>query len=199
MQMMWRLIQVVALLSIRVSCQASYYIDPASVPSSLRGSWCSTQTTSCPLLCLQLPGQSSTTLSNTCDPKSLTFNCVCESGQSPNSSEYSQTLPFFMCQEFGNQCVAGCGGNPECQSKCRENHPCGAQNPTRVNTTSTAIEPSKTDTSTSGVAFTGLGGSSATDSSDSSKSGSLAALDLGRSYGLAIVFAGVFAGFAVMM
>ncbi|KAI0999950.1 hypothetical protein K3495_g8245 [Podosphaera aphanis] len=193
------LLSTVVLHFMKVYSQAVYVVEPSTVPLSVRSSWCSSQTTSCPLLCLQLPGQSSTTSANTCDPKTLTYNCICQNGQSPNSSEYSQTLPFFMCQEYGNQCVAACSGDPACQSSCREDHPCGAQNPTRVNVTTSAALPTKTDATASGTAFTGLGGSSATGSSDSDKSGSLAALDLGRSYGLAVVFAFIFAGFALVM
>lgn len=192
-------LSLIALQIVSVYSQATYIVDPSTVPLSVRSSWCFSQTTSCPLLCLQLPGQTSTTSANSCDPKTLTYKCICQNGQSPNSSEYSQTLPFYMCQEYGNQCVAACSGDPACQSSCREDHPCGAQNPTRVNTTASATSPTQTESAAPGTAFTGLGGSSATGASDSDKSGSLAALDLGQSYGLAIVFAFVFAGFALVM
>lgn len=187
------------LFSMNVSSQAVYSIAPSSVPLATRNSWCTSQTTSCPLLCLQYPEQSSSTTANTCDPKTLSFNCVCQNGLSPNASEYSQTLPFFICQEYGNQCVTACTGNTKCQSSCREDHPCGAQNPTRVNTTSTASLTSPTSSSTSGVAYTGLAGSESKDGSSSNKSGTLAALDPARGYLSAIIFACTFAGFAIIM
>ncbi|KAI6250984.1 hypothetical protein HI914_00146 [Erysiphe necator] len=188
----------VALFSSNVFSQSTYSIVPSTVPLATRNSWCTSQTTSCPLLCLQYPEQSSSTTANTCDPKSLSFNCICQNGMSPNASEYSQTLPFFICQEYGNQCVTACNGNTKCQSSCREDHPCGAQNPTRINTTSTPSIASPTSSSTSGVAYTGLAGSDSKDDS-SNKSGTLAALDPARGYLSAIIFACIFAGFAIIM
>ncbi|KAF8865295.1 hypothetical protein BDZ45DRAFT_668732 [Acephala macrosclerotiorum] len=196
------------LFSLKAHSQAVYSIDPNSVPLSERTSWCQSQTTSCPLLCLQLPGVTSTTTdANDCDPTTLTYDCVCGNGQQPNASEYSQTLPYFICTEYGTQCVAGCGGNTACQSDCRSQHPCGAQDPTRVNATTTSATQSATTvpagatSGTAGIVYTGLGGSAAatTTAASSTKSGAQTAIDLGRSYGLAIVFAGLFAGFALVM
>jgi len=189
--------------------QAVYYIDPNSVPLTERQSWCQTQQVSCPLICLQLPGVTTeTTDSNSCDATSLTYSCVCQNGMSPNASEYSQTLPYFICTEYGDQCVASCNGATQCQSDCRSQHPCGAQDPVRVNvtsSTSTAMAsttvPAGASSGTNGVVFTALGGSPTGSSSSgtTSKSGSSAAMDFGRSYGLAVVFAGLFAGFALVM
>jgi len=204
-----------AILSFSARAQYTYYIDPNSVPLSTRTSWCQSQIASCPLLCLQLSGQSSTTSANDCDPNTLTFDCVCGNGLAPNAANYSQTIPYFECTEYGNQCVTACNGNTNCQSACRDDHPCGAQSPTRINATSTTSSsaasstlPAGASSGTAGVVFTGLGGGAgavatatptAASSGDSKKSGSQAALDLGRSYGFAVVFAGLFAGFALVM
>lgn len=49
----------------------------------------------------------------------LTYTCVCDNGVSPNITQYSQTLPFFVCQEWGNQCVANCNGDNTCADSCR--------------------------------------------------------------------------------
>lgn len=58
-------------------------------------------------------------------------------------TEYSLTLPYHMCKEWTENCVAGCyQGNNICQSECREKHPCGARDPTRVNVTDTATTSS---------------------------------------------------------
>lgn len=140
---------------------------------------------------------------------SLTYDCTCGNGLAPNASEYSQTLPYFICTEYDNQCVTACNGDSTCQAACRDDHPCGAQNPTRVNTsTSTSMSSTATGGSSSATApivYTGLGGNAATttasssSSTSTSKSGAQAALDLGRSYGLVIVFAGLFSVFAVVM
>jgi hypothetical protein len=48
--------------------------------------------------------------------------------------------------------------------------------------------------------FTGIGGAAATTTSASGKkSDAQSVLDMGWSYGLAVVFAGIFAGFALVM
>lgn len=54
---------------------------------------------------------------------------------------------------------------------------------------------------TPGQVFTGLGGAAATTASSSGKKSGAQSntLDIGRTYGLAVVFAGVFAGFALVM
>jgi len=192
-----------------LSTRAQYTIDPSSVPIQTRQTWCTNQQSTCPLLCLQLPGASSSTTSNTCDPTSLTYSCVCGNGLSPNASEYSQTIPYYMCQEWGQQCVAGCAAHDNaCQSACTQDHPCGALNPTRVNVTSTSSVASSTagtaaasSTGAGGQVFTGFGGAaaSATATSTPKKSDAQAVLDVGRSYGLAVVMAVLFAGFAQMI
>jgi len=189
-----------------LGAQAQYSINASSVPIATRTQWCQAQLTECPLLCLQLPGSSSTTEANDCDPTDLTYDCICGNGLSPNASEYSQTLPYFICTEYGTQCVAACNGETACQSACLQDHPCGAQDPTRVNVTSTSSTMAATGTAGSAasgaVVYTGLGGvatAAATSTPSSKKSGAQAALDIGRSYGLGIVAAGVFAGFALII
>jgi hypothetical protein len=186
--------------------QEQYSIDPSSVPLSLRQTWCDSQITQCPLLCLQMPGNSATTSSNTCDPNTLTYSCVCASGASPNATEYSQTLPFYICQEWGDQCVAACGQNNACSNDCRVNHPCGAQSPTRVNSstitstmgpTGSGSENSASATST--AVYTGFGGAATTTAASGKTGAATTAMSLGQSYGLAVVFAGLFAGFAMVL
>lgn len=203
-------------LLLSVQAQQLYYpINITAVPLSTRTYWCQSQLTACPLLCLQNNGTTdSTTTANDCDPTTLDFDCVCGNGLSPNASEYSQTIPYFECQEYGNECVANCGGDTSCESDCRTQNPCGAQNPTRVNVTSTTSSTtgptSGASASGSAVVFNGFGGASSTPTSgssssgsssgsSSSKSGAQAAVEVGRSYGLAIVFTGLFAGFAMIL
>lgn len=199
-------------LFVSVRSQAVYTIDPDSVPLATRQGWCQSQLTACPLLCLQLSGDDSTTAANDCDAETLTYDCICGNGLAPNASEYSQTLPYFLCTEYGNQCVTACNGNTPCQSACRDDHPCGAQNPTRVNVTTTTSSmtstslPAGATSGSAGVVYNGLGGAATTTASsseatstDTKKSGSQMALDVGRSYGLAVVLSGLFAGFALVL
>lgn len=156
----------------------------------------------------------------------LTYDCVCANGQSPNVTEYSQTLPFYICQEWGTQCVANCGQDNTCSNdcryvdsrpfphpaqlelilSCRANHPCGAQDPTRVNTTSSSTMAAtatggKGSTQTATSIITGFGGAAATTTggANSGHSAASAMVNIGQSYGLAIVFASVFAGFAILL
>lgn len=149
--------------------------------------------------------------------KTLQYNCVCGNGQPPNATEYSQTLPYYICQAWGQQCVANCGGNNACQSSCTQDHPCGAQNPTPVNTTATSMSMTATATGTdasgstpSGGVYNGFGsgGSAATttaaaaggaSTSSPAKSGAQAALAIAGSYGAMTMVAGLFASFALVI
>jgi len=199
-----------ALFCMSATAQVQYSIDPNSVSLSIRQGWCQQQTATCPSLCLQ-PGNGGTrtTIQNTCNAATLSFACVCGGGVSPNATEYSQTLPYFICTEYGTQCIAACGGVNTCQSACRQDHPCGAQDPSPPNNTATKTSASAGSSATAadgsastgagGTAFNGLGGTAAPTGGSSSKSGAQTALDMGRSYGLAVVFTGIFAGFALVM
>ncbi|OBT70139.1 hypothetical protein VE03_00575 [Pseudogymnoascus sp. 23342-1-I1] len=193
----------VAALAVAVAAQEQYYIDPSSVVISTREVWCNDQKSTCPLLCTQYPGGSMTTAANDCDAETLTYDCTCGNGLSPNMTEYSLTIPFHICIEWGQQCVANCGGVNTCQAACTEDHPCGAQDPSRGNATATTTSGAPAATSTAAVAHDGFG----TDSSSTTTGGTtaatpnaaLAALDVGRSFGLSIVFAGIFAAFGLFM
>ncbi|GAD94151.1 conserved hypothetical protein [Paecilomyces variotii No. 5] len=188
------------LLSSVAGLGAAQSIDPNSVPIDTRDQWCESQQTSCPLICLQLPGASSEPRDNSCNAKTLTYSCVCSNGMQPNSSEYSQTLPYFICTEYNNQCVNNCNGDSSCQSACRDDHPCGAQSPKRYNitTTSATSNPTASASGTGGdVVYTGFGSAS----TGSAKKGdaSTFALEIGQVYGLFGLAAGFLGGFALLL
>lgn len=109
-------IAAVAFFSALASAQV---IDPSTVPLADRTQWCVSQKAACPSLCAQQADGSTSTASNTCDPKTLDYSCVCASGLTPNATEYSQTIPYFICTEYNTQCVARCGQNSACASACR--------------------------------------------------------------------------------
>ncbi|KAI9866637.1 MAG: hypothetical protein M1813_001189 [Trichoglossum hirsutum] len=182
-----------------VGFAASQTIDPSTVPIALRSNWCLAQTTSCPLICLQTPGNSESPQQNTCDAPTLSFSCVCSNGATPNATEYSQTIPYFICTESNNECVNNCGGNSGCQSACRTSHPCGAQDPQRVNITSTSTFAAKTGVATGTGKDDYAGFGTSTSAPGGKKNGGPAAIDLGQSYGAGLVMAGVFAGFALFL
>ncbi|KAH8173769.1 hypothetical protein LIA77_05188 [Sarocladium implicatum] len=141
----------------------------------------------------------------------------------PNITEYTLTLPYFICQEWGNQCADGCNGNNACISSCREDNPCGASDPTQVNATETSTGTTKPTASSTDdeddedAIFTGAPGSSDDDEDDdadagktkskddddedsprTNEPGAASALALGNAYGLAVVMGGLFAGFAFL-
>lgn len=171
---------------------------------------------------MQTAGNSAATDANSCNSDNLSYACVCSNGLSPNVSEYSQTLPYYVCTEWGNQCVSGCGQDNTCSNNCRANHPCGAQNPTRVNTSTITTSMSKTSSglaagatsNSAGVVYTGLGGSDSaattTGGSSSSQtsaaaaganlqSGAQKALQVGQAYGMFVVAGAIFGGFALLL
>ncbi|KAL8735827.1 MAG: hypothetical protein Q9181_002686 [Wetmoreana brouardii] len=186
---------------------APQIIDPSTVDDATKQKWCDNQQASCPLLCLQ-QNASDTPASNDCTPSTLAFTCVCDNGQQPNASEYSQTIPYYECTEAATQCVNRCpSADSACQSQCRTAHPCGAQNPTRVNTstvstmsaTPTGGSTGASETGASAV-YTGFGTASTTGSSGGGSSDAQAlVIGFGRSYGLALVFIGISAGFTFML
>lgn len=190
-----------------VSAQ-DYYVDPQSVREGLRNTWCDNQLSTCPLICLDQGDPSGVQpQSNFCDPESLSYECICDNGEVPNLDEYSLTLPYFMCTEWGTRCVAACAGDNSCSSSCRQDNPCGAQNPSRANTTATSstASPTASRTNDGTTIFTGSPGGDNEESSSSDANGgnnddnnSAAAVTMGRTYGLAIVFGTLFAVFAML-
>ncbi|KAJ0385986.1 hypothetical protein COL922a_005249 [Colletotrichum nupharicola] len=173
------------------AAQADYVIEPKSVPLATRSP--------APPRWRVWDVEPRTTLVNDCDYNSLTYGCVCGDGNQPNMTEYSLTLPYHVCQEYGNQCVTKCGlGANECASKCREDNPCGASNPTRANSTSTASgTATATSSSTSGAIFTGMAGDDG--SSGSSGSSGAAALGMGREAGFAVLVGSILGGVALLL
>ncbi|KAI0126540.1 hypothetical protein BJ170DRAFT_410152 [Xylariales sp. AK1849] len=181
--------------------RADYVIDPDTVPLSTREYWCTNEESTCPLICQQTePG---TTLVNTCDPTTLTYGCLCGNNMQPNISEYSLTLPYFTCTEWGNQCVTACGQDNTCSAACRDDHPCGAQNPTKVNVTSTAsgsatATGSGATASGTNVIYTGLDGTGSSATSSPSGSAAPPNFEVASFLGFFSLFASVAVGFCLL-
>jgi len=186
--------RVVAAATLLTMAQAQYRVEPDSVPIADREQWCRSQVASCPLICEQTkPG---TTLVNECDVDSLTYGCLCGDNKKPNMSEYSMTLPYFVCREWGTQCVADCPqSDSECNRACREDHPCGALNPKKVKPTTSTAGPSASQTDEADTIYTDSPGSS-DDGGDERDGASM--LALGQAHGLAVVLGSLFVGFAML-
>lgn len=135
---------------------------------------------------------------------SLSYGCLCGNNLQPNVSEYSLTLPYFVCTEWGTQCVAKCGSDSSCASSCRQDHPCGALKPrTNYTTTTSSSTPTGTAAATTSAnqVFDGIPGATTTSSSSSGQASknAAAAVEFGRGYGLVVVAGSLFAGFALML
>ncbi|ROT34978.1 hypothetical protein SODALDRAFT_329186 [Sodiomyces alkalinus F11] len=186
---------VAATVVATVSAQ-DYWVEPDTVPRSTRVRWCEDQRRTCPFICQQTDPRPPVV--NDCDPDALNYGCICGDSNRPNMTEYSLTLPYHMCMEWGNQCVAACDDNA-CAAACREENPCGAQDPERVNVTSSSSAsseptPSSTADANDGI-FTGLAGSENNDDNDSAAS----VMEIGRGMGLAVLVSAVFGGFGIML
>ncbi|PTB40741.1 uncharacterized protein TrAFT101_005908 [Trichoderma asperellum] len=178
--------------------QAQEQIDPDSVPLATRKSWCQYETSSCPLICSQITTK--TTLVNECNPNTLQYGCLCGNNQQPNITEYSLTLPYFICQEFVVQCRNACGTDSTCATNCAVNHPCGATDPKRYNTTSTAsttVPEATPSTTGSDTIFTNVPGTTGS-SGGKGKSMAAPAVEVSKAYGLAVLFGSMFVGFAML-
>ncbi|KAF3920452.1 hypothetical protein ABW20_dc0105271 [Dactylellina cionopaga] len=173
-------------------------IVPTSVDVNTRNGWCVSEKNTCTTLCSQ------NWSTNDCDTTTLKATCVCADNSKPSLVEYRDTLPFFVCQEYIAQCVAGNATEPDLQAICRNTNTCG-------NTDPADFVPSTTIKTSSAPTTTGSGGNStngpatttgAQTNSPSSTPNAAAALEAG-SAGLmrmvALVAALGFAGFGLAL
>lgn len=97
-------------------------------------------------------------------------------------------MPYYVCTEANNQCVQKCS-NSACQDACRSDHPCGAQNPKRVNLTTTS----------SAAAISTTMANVLTTSEPTGTAPNLLSLDMGHVYGLCMLVGGFIGGFAMII
>lgn len=97
-------------------------------------------------------------------------------------------MPYYICTEAATQCVNKCQDSA-CQSACRDDHPCGAQKPERVNITSTSTQAATT---------TSMANIQATKVPSGAASRSVPA-DGGYIYGSCVLIGGFIAGFAILL
>jgi len=192
---------VLAAASLTAVAQAQYKIDPETVDMNQRDYWCTMQVETCPLICYE--SSPDPVLVNECDAEKLTYGCLCGDNSKPNVTEYSQTLPYFVCRQWGIQCVDDCADqDTACQSACLADHPCGASNPKRVTSTSSSAStatraPSETKTDDDNVVL--YTGPSDPENNNNNDNGNAAALvEAGAMYGWAVLFGGVGIGFALL-
>ncbi|RYP78537.1 hypothetical protein DL771_000490 [Monosporascus sp. 5C6A] len=85
--------------------------NPSAVDLSLRSAWCRSQNNACDNLCQQATN-------NDCDPETLVFSCVCSNGESPDFNEYRDTIPFFVCKQLFEDCIASHPDDARAQANC---------------------------------------------------------------------------------
>ncbi len=87
--------------------------------------------------------------------------------------------------------MKACGSDNTCASSCRQDNPCGAQNPTKPNVTETATTTTASATASSTATQTNV-------VNFRNAADSLQSLEIGRVYGLTVVLGALFAGFAML-
>jgi len=161
-----------------------------------RTGWCNAQVAQCPALCAdQKDGL--TDQENDCFPENLYYVCVCSDGSRPNLTQYSETIPYYLCTLDQADCIKGCADDNSCSDQCRKTYVCGATSPRKVNatasgtkTSSASSTPGASGTGTSGNGFATTGGADADNAADN------LLLKLGGSYGVGLVAAGIAIGAA---
>ncbi|KAF3926518.1 hypothetical protein AA313_de0209866 [Arthrobotrys entomopaga] len=139
-----------------ISAQTYYTPDPKDIDLLTKQTWCSDQIASCGLLCLDQNSGGGYT--NSCDPDDLSWQCVCADGTVPNATQYTQTIPYFICINEQQGCVNNCPqADATCAQTCVSGKVCGATDPRRI--TSTKSGSSHTATSTGAPAASGTSGS----------------------------------------
>nr|POE51548.1 hypothetical protein CFP56_25755 [Quercus suber] len=113
------LVALTGLVGVHAQQTANYSLSgnitvvPSSVPLSQRQDWCTAQMHSCPQIC-----GAQGAYPNSCDADTLTYQCVCSSGATPNISNYDQTIPSYVCAQWIIDCNAANVGNQIGQQGC---------------------------------------------------------------------------------
>ncbi|KAF8245924.1 hypothetical protein K440DRAFT_651252 [Wilcoxina mikolae CBS 423.85] len=174
--------------------------NESQISLATRRVWCKAQVSQCPALCAD---SNKSTTENECYPENLFYSCVCSDGLRPNLTEYSETIPYYVCTIEQGQCITACGaGNNDCAEQCRKTNVCGATHPKTYNATASAsasgtASPSATGTgSSSDSGFATVGGGSSGSSSNTKNAAGALFLQVGHAYGMGAVAAGIAVGVA---
>jgi hypothetical protein len=156
--------------------------NASQIDMATREMWCTTQVGQCPVFC----GDSGLdTTTNDCYPENLAYNCVCSNGQRPNSKQYSEPIPYYLCTKAQSDCINKCNAIASCTDECRKQNTCGAQHPKPSNGT----VANTTQTSTSSTSSSTPTASSANFNGKPSSAGPMLSAHVGTIYGAAAVVA----------
>ncbi|RIA81509.1 hypothetical protein C1645_729639 [Glomus cerebriforme] len=126
---------VIFLFSIILFITEVHPLNPADVDPATKATWCSDQMATCTNICWD-SGFDPTT--NFCLNDTLQFDCVCSNGIRPNSTEYTQTIPYFTCTADQQACIQKCQpATDTCVNACKSTS-CAAtviKSPSKIPTT----------------------------------------------------------------
>ncbi|EEA25841.1 hypothetical protein TMatcc_005920 [Talaromyces marneffei ATCC 18224] len=125
------------------------------VPSTTLSAWCQGERNTCPLVC---GGAAS---ANDCDANTLNFDCTCSNGTTPDLTPYKNTIPFYVCLENFNQCIANHPNDLDAQTACKANATCGTIDLSAVSTTSASSSSTTAASTTAATAATSTTGTAA--------------------------------------
>lgn len=128
----------------------------------------------------------------------LSYVCTCTDGSTPNISDYSQTAPFFICEQWKANCVDNhpndLNGITACNSVV-----CGMKNASSVEAAAqSSSSASASMTATRSASGSGTASPTKSGSAASTSSGS-AAMVVAQNYGTGIVVTGLLAIFGLAL
>ncbi|KAI9821173.1 MAG: hypothetical protein M1827_003907 [Pycnora praestabilis] len=163
--------------------------SPSTNPNFVSAGWCAGELNTCPLLC------GGTTNQNTCDSNGLTYQCTCGNGSSPDTAAYTNTLPFYICQQVVANCVAANPMNAAGQTNCRNQNVCG-----NLNADTVPAATSSASSASSSASATSSATASPTTSTTASPSASKSfAMSLTNDHSPSLLVAGILAAFGWML
>lgn len=138
----------------------------------------------------------------------MTYTCTCANGNTPNISDYQDTLPFYICSRWRDDCTAAHPNDLSGQTAC-QSVTCGTKNAT-AGASSTTPSGSESDSSASASASSSASAtassssgsessaSASSDAAQSSETGNAAAA-IGMNYGTGILMGGMLAVFGLAL
>ncbi|KAI7831266.1 hypothetical protein BC939DRAFT_224519 [Gamsiella multidivaricata] len=146
--------RMLAMLAVLATIVCVSAFDPMTVDNSTKLTWCQNQVGFCTNVCQELT-KGAEALDNRCDIMTLQYTCQCQGGVIPNTTEYTYTIPYFMCVADVQHCIGGCPlSDNGCYANCNQRS-CAAEFPKKYNQT-IATSSISASTATNGPQVTGV-------------------------------------------
>jgi hypothetical protein len=107
-------------------------LDASTIELGTRQQWCTIHLATCQNICLD---KMSKAFANACDPRALTSTCTCANNFTPDTRQYTNTIPYFKCINVLNNCEKTCNSQEGCINNCRSSYHCVASDPPKSNST----------------------------------------------------------------